>query len=241
MKNTFKMGLSLSVSIIVAAVLSFFLCISINVIFTAVFTEYIGYDAYGYINEDDDAVLLYTHNYDDGDDTKRSEYEEQGYTIVEHKNRSTLSGAPKTSCLILTQAISLIMVFSFASSSVYKQGFKDSNLVRTGHIKKDVLKGLKIGIIGNIPFFVLFVLLILLALGLAPNFRTVWYALLNSHYYSAILLVIGGADTAASLNILQFVLLFIIQLIVPAISGVAYILGFKEINIFEKLVYKKSR
>ena len=39
---------------------------------------------------------------------------------------------------------------------------------------------------------------------------------------------------------IQLVLLALIQFIVPAISGVAYILGYKEINLAEKLVYKKE-
>lgn len=240
MKNTFKTGVKLSGSIIVAALLSFFLCISLNVICTALFTEYTGYDAYGYKNENEEAKLLYTHNYADGDDTKKAEYEEQGYKIIEHKNRSVLSGSEKTAFLVITQVLSFITVLSFASGSVYKQGFKDSNLVRVGHIKKDVLKGLKIGFTANIPFFVLYVITVIMALGTAGGFRTVWYAFLNSHFYSIILWICGGSETVAELGVLKFVLLFAVQLIVPLISATAYVLGFKEINLFEKIIYKKA-
>ena len=44
--NIFKSGVRLSGSIIVAAVLGFFLCISMNVIFTGLFTKDIGYNAF---------------------------------------------------------------------------------------------------------------------------------------------------------------------------------------------------
>ncbi len=240
MENTFKSGLKLSGSIIVAAVLSFFLCISINVICTALLTQYTGYDAYGYTDQDEEAKLLYTHNYADGDDTQKAEYEKQGYKIIEHKNRSTLSGSKKTVFLVTTQVLSLIIVFSFASSSVYKQGFKDSNLVRIGHIKKDKLKGFKIGLTANIPFFALYAVILALALGVAPQFRTVWYAFLNSHYYSIIIWISGSADTLSKLGLWQMILLFALQFTIPLISGVAYMLGFKEINVFEKIIYKKA-
>lgn len=247
-----KIGVKLSGSIITAAVLSFFLCISINAICNAVFTKDIGYTAYVYEENSEDPIANYEYYYsdtdgdgkDDGVDTQKTEYEDKGYTVSKYKIRSTLSGAGKALFLGVTQLFSFILIISFASSSVYKQGFKDANLVRTGNLKADILKGLKIGTIANIPFFALFVLLIIFALGIAPNFRTAWYAILNSHYYTLILLITGADKalelTVGDISVLQFVLLFLIQLIVPVISAVAYILGFKEIKFSEKLIYKKE-
>lgn len=244
----FKNGAKLSGGIIAAAVLSFFLCISLNVIFTAVFTKDIGYNAYVYTEEGDEPVAEYQYYYidndgdgkDDGIDAKKKEYEEQGYSVTTYKTRSVLDGTAKTVFLIVQQLLSLIIIISFASSSIYKRGFKDANLVRTGNLKTDLLKGFKIGAVANIPFFLLFVLTVAAALGLAPAFRTVWYAILNSHYYSFILWISGGADVVSKLGILQFAVLFLLQLAVPVISGAAYILGFKEINLTDKFVYKKG-
>ena len=246
--NIFKSGARLSGSIIVAAVLGFFLCISMNVIFTGLFTQDIGYNAYVFTEGSDERIAEYTYYYndtdgdgkDDGTDTKKAEYEQQGYSVSAHKIRSTLSGAAKTVFLVVTQIINIFIVISFSSSNIYKRGFKDSNLVRAGHLKADVLKGFKIGLVANVPFFLLFALMIAAALGLAPAFRTVWYALLNSHYYSLILFIAGGADVVSKLGVLRLVLLFLLQLTVPVISGVAYIMGFKEISLSDKLVYKKG-
>lgn len=245
--NVFKTGAKLSGSIIVAAVLALFLCVSINVICTGLFTEYIGYNAYVYTEDGDEPIDEYQYLYtdsdgdgkDNGTDTKKAEYEEQGYTVTTYKVRSTLKGVGKSVFLSVTQALNLILVISFASSSVYKQGFKDANLVKTGHIKSDTLKGFKIGAIANIPFFVLLAIMAVFTVTI-PNFRTVWYAFLNSHFYPIILWISGGADVISKLGILQFALLVMVQFIVPIISGIAYILGLKEVNFSDKLVYKKG-
>lgn len=239
--SIFKNGMKLSGSIIIAAVISFFLCISLNVICTALFTEFTGYRGYVYENETSEEVIAeYEYNYSDGTDTKKAEYEAEGYTVTTVKMRSSLTGSGKVVFLVLTQLLSLIMIVAFASTTAYKQGFKDSNLVNIGHIKRDNLKGLKIGLVGNAPFYALFVLIVVMSLGLAPDFLTVWYAFLNSHFYSFIMLVTNGAQTVSQLVAWQYVLLLLLQFIVPAVSTVAYILGVKEINLSEKIVYKKE-
>ncbi len=245
----FKNGIKLSGSLIMAAIISVFLCFSINVICSALFTTEIGYNAYVYETETStEPMAQYEYLYTDGNgdgkddstDIKMEEYEDQGYIVETQKLRSTLTGMGKTVFLTLTQIFSMIMVVAFASSASYKQGFKDCNLVKIGHTKKDMLKGFKIGLIGNIPFFLLTAFMIAMAFGLAPEFRTVWYAFLCGHFYSLIIWITNGVQTLGQLGVAQLVLLILIQFIAPVISGVAYILGFKEINLTEKLVYKKE-
>ncbi len=245
--SIFKSGAKLSVNIVVAAIVSFFLCISIDVIFTGLFTDYIGYNAYVYTEDGDTPIAEYQYLYDDtdgdgvdnGTDLKKQEYEQQGYVVSVYKVRSTLDGAAKTAYLTVSQVISFIMLLSFASSGLYKRGFKDANLCRTGNLKADYLKGFKTGLIANIPFFALFVLIVVFAFGILPDFKTAWYALLNGHFYSLVLWIADSTDTVSKLNVLQFVLLLALQFTVPIISGVAYILGFKEISFADKLLYKK--
>ncbi len=247
--NTFKNGIKLSGSLIVAAVMSIFLCISINVICSAVFTVETGYKAYVYeTKESTTPIAEYEYKYtdedadgkDDGTDTKRKEYEDSGKFVSVVKLRSTLEGTGKAVFLVLTQIFASIMVIAFASNAPYKQGFKDSNMVKTGHMSSDLFKGFKIGLIGNIPFFVLTLLVIIMAYGMAPSFKTVWYAFLSGHFYSFIILISKGVQTVSEMGIMQLILLALIQFVVPVISGVSYILGFKGINIAEKIVYKKG-
>ncbi len=245
----FKSGIKLCGSLIIAAIISVFLCFSINVICSALFTTEIGYNAYVYENaESTEPMAQYEYLYtdqdgdgkDDGADIKMEEYEDQGYIVEIQKLRSTLTGTGKQVFLSVTQILSMMMVIAFASSSSYKQGFKDINLVKIGQTKKDMLKGFKIGLIGNIPFFLLTAVIIAMAYGLLPKFYTVWYAFLSGHFYSLIIWITNGVKTLGELSVVQFILLVLIQFIVPVISGVAYVLGFKEINLAEKIVYKKG-
>lgn len=247
--NTFKNGMKLGGSLIIAAIISIFLVFSMNVICSALFTADIGYKAYVYeVETDGEALAEYEYFYtdndgdgkDDGTDTLKEEYENQGYTVTTVKQRSTLTGMGKAVFLILSQVFAFVMVIAFASNASYKQGFKDSNLVNIGHTKKDMLKGLKIGLVGNIPFFALTVLMVVMAAGLAPAFRTVWYAFLSGHFYSLIMWIAGEVLTVGEISTFQYALLVLVQFIVPVISCVAYILGYKEINLFEKIMYKKE-
>lgn len=245
----FKNGIKLCGSLIMAAIISVFLCFSINVICSALFTSEIGYNAYVYKDENaTEPMAQYEYFYtdkdgdgkDDNTDTKMQEYEDEGYIVETQKLRSTLTGTGKTVFLVLTQIFGMIMVVAFASNASYKQGFKDLNLVKIGQVKKDMLKGVKIGLLGNIPFFLLTALVIAMAYGLAPKFHTVWYAFLSGHFYSLIMWITNGSQTVGEIGIVQLVLLVLLQFLVPAISGVAYILGYKEINLAEKIVYKKE-
>lgn len=247
----FKGGIKLSGSLIVAAIISFFLCISMLNISSALFTSEVGYDAYVYIDENENAKLdedekIHTqYNYEypsDGktDDLMAEEYEDKGYSINKVKIRTPLTGIGKAFFLLITQSLSLIMIIAFAGHSVYNIGFKDSNLVRIGSKKKDILKGLKIGLVGNVPFFILFILIIVAACGAAPKIPTLWYASLNSHFYAVITGVSSGTELVSQLDVWQYIIFFLLQLIVPAIAAIGYVLGFKEIRLSEKIMYKKE-
>ncbi len=242
--NIVKNGLKTMSSVIIASIISFFLCISMLNICTGIFTTEIGYDAFVYENETSEkSIAKYTYLYtdengdgeDEGIDIKKEEYEDKGYVVVTSKKRSNLSGGGKMVFWGTTQILSAIMVIAFASSSAYKQGFKDSNLVRIGHIKKDKLKGFKIGLIANIPFFIVFAIAVIKA----SVFRKTLYAFLNANFYAIIMAITGADGNLSQIGVGKFFLLGLLLIIVPVISGVGYILGIKEINLREKIVYKK--
>lgn len=247
--NIFKNGFKQMGSLVIAAIIGVFLTVSMNVICSAVFTRNIGYNAYVYETQSStEPVAQYEYFYvdnngdgkDDGTDVQRKEYEEKGYIVEIQKIRSSLTGKSKTIFLMVTQIFSLIMVVAFSSDLCYKQGFKDANLVRTGHRAEDRFKGIKIGLISNLPFIILAVAMVILSLGILPEFKTVWYAFLNGYFYPLIVCIAGKSAVISDLTVVQFVLIFALQLVVPIISGTAYILGYKEINLAEKIVYKKE-
>lgn len=240
MKSIFKVGSKLLLKLLVVVVLDFFLCVSISVLCIGGFTENIGYDAYGYINEGDQSEYLYTYHNADGEDTKKAEYEEQGYTIVTNNIRSELSGKGQAIFLTVTQLFCLFILIPFVYSPVYELGFKESNLVRFKHAEEDLLRGLKIGLVADALFIASYVGLVASALGAAPGMPVSLYKLTNSYCYSIIEVIAGNAK-AGELSLLQIVLLAIPLLVVPIVATVGYILGYKGISISEKLIYKKNK
>lgn len=240
MKSTLKSGFSLMVRLIVLLLLEFFLVLSINFICSMAFTENTGYIAYGYVENEEDTEYLYTYYYEDGEDTKRAEYESVGYTLTLKSARSALSGTGKAVFLSVSQIIGFIIMASFVFAPNYQQGFKDSNMVRIGRMKEDKFKGLKIGLFANIPYFLLFAAFLICGLGAFTNMPISVYRLLNSHLYGFIDLIGTTTATAGELAFWQYALLFALQLIVPAISAVSYYMGYKGIDVVEKIVYVKK-
>ncbi len=240
MNSISKSGFKLMGSMLLLIILCFFLCISVNVLCTAIFTKDIGYAAYGYIENEDDTEFLYEYYTADGEDAKKAEYEASGYTVVTKTLRSTLSGVGNAVYLTASQIICIILLVSTVGSPVYKLGFKDSNMVRRGHMREDLFKGFKIGLVANIPFFVMYAILVAMGLGVMPQFSVSFYKLLNSHLYSFIQIIAGASFSVGELSVIQYVLLLVIQLIMPIASAIIYIMGYKGVNLTEKLIYAKK-
>ncbi|MEE1239058.1 MAG: hypothetical protein UHO61_03945 [Acutalibacteraceae bacterium] len=240
MKDVFKDSGKLFLKIVAVNFICFFIAFSLSVLTTAAFSKNIGYKAYGTTSDSSDSQELYTYYYEDGDDTQRSSYEEDGYTVSTVTIRSEISKSGKVVFLILTQVLCLLILMGFIYSDLWKNGTGDSNLVKFEHKKEDKLKGVKIGALATIPNYLFLIYLVIAKLGLSPDFSLVLYKFLNSSVYSFVELIFGKAITVSQLAVWQFVLLFLLPLLIPAIAGVSYILGYKNISISEKLVYKNK-
>ena len=240
MKEIFKDGGKLFLKTIVVNIMCFFLVISFSVLTTAAFSKNIGYTAYGTTGDSSEQTELYTYYYEDGEDAKKSAYEEDGYTVSTVSIRSDISKSGKTLFLIISQLFSILILCAFIYPDIWHNGTNDSNLVKFKHKSEDKFKGLKIGAIAAIPSYLILIFLVIARLGALPNFPMVLYKFLNSSVYSFIEVILGGTVTVSNLAVWRFILLFLLPLIIPAIAGISYILGYKNISVGEKLVYKKK-
>ena len=120
-------------------------------------------------------------------------------------------------------------------------GTNDSNLVRFKHKNEDKFKGLKIGAVAAVPNYLLLIFLVIAKLGAFPNFPMALYKFLNSSVYSFIEIILGRAITVSELAVWRLALLFILPLLIPVIAGISYILGYKNISVGEKLIYKNKQ
>lgn len=235
MSENIKGGAALFLKILVVMLMTFFLSMSTSILCVAGFTDVIGYTVYGAKEEDESATELYTYYYADGEDTKEDEYVENGYKITNRiKIRSDLKGTGKIIYSVGTQSIVVIILFAFIYSQLWKKGNKDFQNVKLGRVTEDKLRGLKIGLIASLPqlisFFCLFI----------PKFKTAFYKIANYHFFITNDAIIGDVKLAGDLQITKFLLLFLPIIVVPVLSTVSYIIGYKDINISEKIIYKKN-
>lgn len=235
----FKAGLKQFLRIVVVNIMCFFIVVSFSVLATAAFTKNIGYTAYGTVSGSDDPEELYTYYYEDGEDTKKQEYIDKGYAVTESSVRSVLSGTGKTVYLAVSQIFCLMLLICFIYPNLWQLGTKDSNLVKFKHEKEDKLKGLKIGLISVVPIYI-FLLCPVAAKIFGFNFSPLLFKTLNPSFFSLIEVILNGARTVAELSAWRYILLMLLPLIIPAVSAAAYILGYKNISVGEKMIYKKK-
>ncbi len=246
MSEIFKKSAKLFGVLFCAGIMCCFTYLSFNVIFNFAFTDKVGYDVYGYLQESEEKEFLYTFEYVDGQtenavDEKWEEYEENGYTLEKYTKRSELSNGEQIALIVVTQLFCLIFIATFVIDSLLPMGNKDNNMVRIGAKKEDKLKGLKVASLASVPAFLLFVLLIVCAKGLRPDFPPQIYMILNSGYWPLIDVIFGNVRNIGDLKIWQFILLFLIQLIVPLIGLFSYYVGYKDYAFLNKLLYKKKK
>lgn len=142
----------------------------------------------------------------------------------------------------LSELFCLIILIVLIWQTLYITGFRDSNMVRTGHRKEDLYKGFKVGAIAQLPWLALFIA------SLIMNMRFSIYRILNSTYWTFLTAVCGAFDSKRAANLYMrdigvfgIVGSLLILLIVPAIAGGVYIMGYKGIDLFSKFVYKKRK
>ena len=235
MSENIKGGAALFLKIVVVMIMTFFLSMSTSILCVAGFTDVIGYTVYGAKEGDEKATVLYTYYYADGEDTKAEQFADEGYKVTNTlKIRSELKDTGKIVYTVGTQSIIVIILFAFIYSQLWKKGNKDFQKVKLGRLTEDKLRGLKIGLIASVPQLVSFLCLFI------PKFKTAFYKIANYHFFITNDAIIGDVKLAGDLQIYKYLLLLLPLLVVPVLSTLSYIIGYKDINISEKIIYKKN-
>ena len=240
MNKTLKSGIFLFLRVLVVDIMCIIVTVSIGVLAMAAFTENTGYTAY-VTDKDGKAVTEYHYNFADGEDGLYDDYTSQGYNVKKVNERSKLEGKGYVLSNIVSQVISFIMLFVFVHNSMFTIGNRDGNLVKFNHKSEDKLWGLKAGLIAVIPFFVLFLVCVAFALGVNKDMTVSLFTLPMFYVFQILRVIIGDVTTLGGLSVWQFILMFAMIFVVPLFSFAAYLLGYKDILIFEKLTYKKKK
>lgn len=240
MKETLKLGLAAFGKLVLVNFLCAIIVLSISILTSNFMNEEYGYNVYGTLTDESETELLYTHLFEDGEDTKRAEYEQKGYKEITEEALTRSTKAGDIVFLTISQIFSWATLAAIIYPSFWRQGSKDRNQVHFGHIAEDKLKGFKAGLVAIIPAAILMVFFMFAKYNIAANFPAVWLKFLNSNGYSFIHLIQNKALLLSEVSIIGLLLIIVTQLIVPVITHIAYTLGYKDIAIAEKLLYKKK-
>ena len=241
MKNIFLSGGKLFGKIVFANVLSIVTIVSISFLVNAIFTENIGYYALGAKEGSEQSEVLYEHYYKDGEDTKLAEYEEQGYVVEQRGIRSQVDAKGNAAFIIIGALFTLTLAVTITYSYIWKEGNKDLNLIRFGRAELDKYKGAKIGFVAMIPYTLMLLALAIGKASYASKIPVVLFKFINASAYTVLEVICGKAATFGDLAVWRIVLLFALMLVVPIFMGVAYYIGYRDILITEKFIYKKQK
>lgn len=137
----------------------------------------------------------------------------------------------------LSVVIMILWVY-FDYHDIYKLAMRDYNLVKYNYLEYDPKRGLKTGLLAQIPGLVCVILMCVLSLGSATwsdLFRVLWLI-----FYSPFMVVVGAAQNSIATNSIWFSAIFYLIPMVfqPLIGYLAYKNGYNNIGIFYKFIYK---
>ncbi len=240
MKNIFLSGGKVFLSTIIVCFISFFIVISFNALSVGLTTKEIGETVYGRTSEDAEYEELYKHYYKDGKDTKTKEYEEKGYEILRYSFRSEVSKGAEIGFSIASQFCCAVILVSFIYNELWKRGNKDFEAFRLHNKPVKKIKGFLIGLVAVIPSFILLTFFVVTQNSISAKIPIAYYTFVNSYVFEIIHAVTGKVMYWADVKIWQVFVYYALLLVIPVISFISYFIGFKDISISEKLIYKNN-
>lgn len=247
MKDTILKALRLFLTMILLCIICFFLVMSFNVLKVGLFTESIGYDVYGTLKTEDGenkdteqkSEYLYTYYFEDGDDKRAEEYENKGYELIKYSVRSEVEPVANAVISAISQLFCFIIAVFLIYGKLWKYGNRDFEATRLHGLKFSKLKGLYIGILANLPMLIF--LIFAVAAQNKIKLPVSLFALANSYMFEILTAINRGIVYFADANVWRIIIYFATLLFVPAVSAVSYYIGFKDIVISDKLIYKNTK
>ncbi|MCL2088085.1 MAG: hypothetical protein FWH14_01245 [Oscillospiraceae bacterium] len=143
---------------------------------------------------------------------------------------------------ILFQLFLFVMFFTFLYLSYQREGDHDRNFIDLGRMKPDLFKGAKSGAYLAIPSFLLNLLFLLSKCGLFSDEFFGIYKLLNAQYLPVLIILDqGGTPLSSEISWWVVAVGFLLVLLIPALTGAAYYLGYNRIAISQYVFYKNKK
>lgn len=239
-----------------AAVLCFFLHMSLTMALSAVGTQIIGKSVSGVL-EDGRTIVCDTYNateekeaytevYILDGETKIPLAEEQldDYPITQSFTVNIRSDVDPLMLSIknaVAQGLMLILFLAFPYSTLWYVGDHDRNQVQFGHMAENRWRGVAVGALASIPAVVMWLVLLIGKVGgQFPGFA-VWYRWFNWCFLPYVESVIPSTvSNPADVSWLGIAATIPVLLALPVVCGIGYLLGYKEFSVRDRLVYSAT-
>jgi len=143
--------------------------------------------------------------------------------------------------IIATSLSQLCCIMFFAAipyTYVWEIGSTDKNKVNYGREDEDMLKGFKIGLIGAIPGILSALLMIFFRILGRGAFSQYVFVLINAQFLPTFLKVLPFGHTFVNFSLIRIFLCALLPMVLPLVTWVGYILGYRRISLVDKFIYK---
>lgn len=234
--SVLKTAITVWLRLLFASLMCFIVWVSIDAMGLSFLGDVTGYEIYAYDENGENPQLVVSHTYAEGEDRSQEIEVEDNQALIYLR---TMSPAEDAAIGILSSVFTLLIFALFPYNVLWNMGSHDENYVQLGRMEKDIHFGLKVGAVASTPSAVMYLLLILGKLGVVSGVILKWHRLINTPFIPYIDAVEMGANTATELSIGSLLAVGATLLFVPFVCWLGYYLGYRQISIREKMVYKK--
>ena len=231
-KKTLATAGKVLLRVLLASVLCAILYFSMLTIATGVFSDVIGYQVYNVETESGEDFYF-------ADGVSPEDKPESTDKIVVTDLRKVSAATQKTFDII-SQIMMLIVLAIFPYHILWEFGNHDDTKVRYKGQKLDRMRGYRVGSIAAIPFFVLWVLLMLTKFGVMPSGYTLVYRLATIAFMPFVNWATANGNLQAC-SIWQLFVLLLMAVYIIVVCGVSYQMGHQQFSIQEHLVFAHKK
>lgn len=142
---------------------------------------------------------------------------------------------------VVCQLLNFCVLFSLPYGLAWQAGSSDRNKHLFGHIREDLWKGLKAGLIACVPFFAAAILLLLARAGVITSEFLYPYRLVTCVFFPLNYSLLAGTLSLAEMSWGAVVLSACFTLVLPVAPAFGYLFGYREISLYEKFFYKNGK
>lgn len=231
MRKIFSDSAKLYLQVFLASFLCFIICTSMSSLFYSLGTHVIGYRLYEMGDDGKPQYVGEPYYF-------QSEDEELPQDKLYESIRSERSSYSLVLEGILSQSIMLVLFVSFVNTRIAKIAYSDRTADMYQGQKKNIYKGFILGGLASIPAVVFYIMLFVYKImGSQVSILTL-ARIANAAFLPLVNAIVGSAQKLTEISYPTFFLLFVPILILPVVTGICYILNYKQINIKEKIIYK---